>query len=337
MLFAFGKMHDHVENQSPNKKKNLKKVRRAFLNKTADLNEVENEALIAPLPKKNKSYMIASTLGLGVVDSKIHIDTRFLNVQYNINSISLQEQYCNKLVSLNLQIKEEIKSQSWEDATKVLEEQKDEVLHQWAQRIRNYYTVYPKLIKDYFDLMRTNNPKILMTLRKMKSRATVACREIEEKCTYQKALFFSNQHSTELLASCYSEAFLKEIDYTVDAFILHVKANGLPVIFESDSEKLLDVAKNYLECTTLIGEPVQEMPEYSIHLFTCNGEKKNFLVQYTLVVEPTPEGIFVSGYFIIKKRLNETGDSSHISHDINLKEDPGIRSYKSLLEEANQG
>ena len=295
-------MYNNDDNIQDEGRRNMKKVRLAFLNKEADQSEPKSTENFPRTLDHNKSYMIASTLGLGVLNKKIHIDTQFLNIHYSISSISIQVPLPNKLVVMNLALKQKDEPKYWEQAVQILEEDKNEDFLKWAKKIRDYYTNYPNLINGYFDLIRSNNPKVIANLRKAKARAVLALREIEQNHIYQRAVFFSNKESTQLLSTSYSDVFLHEIDYTVDNFISLVKEKGLPPIFESDNTKLLGLAESYLDFTTLNGNPVQETPEYTTYLYTKDGEKRYFIGQYVNIVEPTPEGVFTSAYFIIKRR-----------------------------------
>lgn len=306
--------------RGPRKIRILKKVRPGFLNKRAEENEIELTESSEPFYKSDGELLVLHRcLGLVEKDRKICIDSSILTSHVSIAGIVLDDQPFSQAVVITLKVAEE-KPGPYFFIAKRLESYGDLELAQWAQRLINYYTNYPKVISNYFNLFQSDDNKIRLGLMKSNSRALVICKQIEAKYPFRRLLFVAKKESMMLLSTKFSQRFLKEIGYTAESFIELVKKEGLPALFDGDSTAHIEIAKRFLDCTVFEGDIIQPGEEYITYFYDEDGYKRPFVVQFISVLETTPDGLFVSGYFLIKR----SGSNLNIGKN------------KSVLEEIEQ-
>jgi len=162
---------------------------------------------------------------------------------------------------------------------------------------------------DYYKLVESNDPVVIESMQNSQIEARLACEEIERQYSYKKLQAFSTLEGTEMLLSSFSEGFLQEMGYSVEEFIESVKENGLPELFNKECGVHLDIAKKFLDGTTLSSGPIQDWSEYITTIKDKNGHKKEVKFHFVNIIEPRPEGILTTGYFI----LNTNGKMSNLS------------------------
>lgn len=293
-------------NEDINNKRTLKKVRRHFINRHP--NEEADSSIINPSSQyiiSDQINVISTCFGLVEKDRKLCMGTQFLTPYFNIDpEITVQNDLPEiKAVTLNLQLSPNNSILPWQYTAKRLESYGDLDLAAWANRLRKYHENYPHIMAKYFELINSDDPQTSKSLRKAKNRAALACKEIESRHCYRKLVSFSSKESTELLSSSYSEGLIKALGHnTVESFVSWTKSNGIPTLFESDCTDHLEIARKFYDCITLNSGIVQEGPEYRTVLYDKEGNKREVLAQYVNILEPSSEGFFISGYFILKTK-----------------------------------
>jgi len=214
---------------------------------------------------------------------------------------------------------------AWENLVKRLESFGDLDLATWGHRIKRYYAIRPNLMKKYFEVMSSQDPKVLGNVQKIKMKAVLASREIESKYQFRKVLTFTTYETTEILSISYSEGLLKGMGYTLDGFSSYSQNNGIPSLFEDDSQIQLDMARYFIDCSTIkTGNAVDERPEFKTFMIDKNGKKKEVVAQYIYVLDPTPEGFFLMGYLVIKSEDAYGNPLYQKTHESSL----GLKIYK---------
>ena len=279
----------------------LKKVRKSFLNRIHQTDEQAPPEDVNSTTEDNQINILNSCLGLVEVNGKVCMGTQFMNACINITSVKIENHLFWKSVTLNVQIRQEVSHNSWEKSVERLEKSEDLEQVRWGQRIRRHYTQYPQLMTNYFNIIRSSDPQVCLAVKKARTKARRACDDIESKYMYRKLQSFAGVDSLRLLSLSYSQDLLKEMGHTVDEFVDWSKQNGLPCLFEKDCPKHLEIAKKFVACSTLSGSVIQEEAEYQTFLYNKDGMRQKVTAQYINVLEPTADGMFHSGYFIVKE------------------------------------
>jgi len=66
-------------------------------------------------------------------------------------------------------------------------------------------------------------------------------------------------------------------------------------------------------------QTISSKPEYQTSIHTKDGQKKPITAQYIYVMDPTSEGFFISGYFIIKTKASKKLNEHDNYHPIDVK------------------
>ena len=283
-------------------KRVLKKVRKDFVHKKDDQDET---ALVDPTTHilgDNQIHMIKACNCLVLVNRKICMGLQFLNSQYDVNAVITEAPFQPRRVYLNVKLNRHNETAPWEYTVKRLESYGDLDLAMWAHKVKEHYTNYPRTINKYFELLNSQDSKVLQYIEKCKEQAQLACQEIETKYPYRKLSVLSSKDSAEILCSSYNESFLHEVGHTPESFVECTKMNGLPTYFAADCANNHHVAQKFLACVILNNNgPVSEEPEYETFIYDKNGNKKRVIGQTVNILEPTPEGIMVYIYFLLKR------------------------------------
>jgi len=301
--------NNNVEDK-PLPKRPLTKMRRPFLHRASSELDISESIDTDQTSSTNglQINVLSKCLGLVEVNKKILISLQYLNSFSTINHARIENLPNQKAVTLNVAFNSDNNVPSWEEAAKRLESYEDEQLSGWAVWMRNHYLNHTKVMTNYFEYLNSKDPQACIDLRKAKKRAVLMCREIESKYSFRKLLVFAKRDSTELLSVSYSEGILKELGHTPEGFLLWTKYNGLPGMFDKDCPEHLQIARNFFDFKSLKkGEFVSKGEEYIVNLEDKNGKKHKILAQYIHILDPTEEGIFLSGYFIIKDQPRENG------------------------------
>ena len=283
-------------------KRVLKKVRKDFLNKKDDQDET---ALVDPsthILGSDQVHMIKACNCLVLVNRKICMGLQYLNSQYDVSAEITEAPFQPRRVYLNVRLNRQNETAPWEYTVKRLESYGDLDLAMWAHKVKEHYTNYPRTMNKYFELLNSQDPKILQYIEKCKNQAQAAMEEIENKYPYRKLSVLSSKESAEILCSSYNESFLNEVGHTPESFIECTQKNGLPAYFAADCGTNHHVAQKFLACVILNNNgPISEEPEFDTFIFDKNGDKKRVIGEVVNILEPTPEGIMVYIYFLIKK------------------------------------
>jgi len=285
-------------------KRTLKKIRRPFLDH--NISEAETEASAdeassqSNLEHKNVK-VLQKCIGVVEIDGKIQVSMGFLSPYLEISDLRIEEVSPFKVVTMNLNFHTEVKIQ-WEDTVQRLLASQDPEQLMWANKILHYHQNRPQMIEEYLQLVNSDDNKNLAEVRKAKTRAVLACREIESKFAYAKIVTFSGRESVELLSISFSEGFLKVLGFeALEEFIEYSKTKGLPQVYEGDLPAHLQLAKDILDFKIFgKNETVTIGPEYHPLIEDKDGNKKQVTGQYRYVLDPTSHGFFLSGYFIFK-------------------------------------
>jgi len=304
-------------------KRPLKKVRRQFLNKTPG----ENDDTIIESPghflNPHRTYVLKPCLSLIEENRKIRIDTTKITSYFKISGILVQEHMDSKIVTVNLNVNQKHVQIPWEYTIKRLESYGDADMADWAKRLRNHYATYPKMMSEYYSLFKSEDPKIIANLTKAKNQAILAYRMIESKYTFKKIQAFYNKDDTEILSSSFSEKFLGEMGYTVESFVNYSKLHGLPSLCDKECNLDLDIARRFLDSKTLSFGPIQNWAEYSTFFYDKDGHKHEKSIYFVNIYEPTKEGVFVTGYFIILSK-EDGRQLTNMMNDIPTMEEENI-------------
>lgn len=284
------------------RKRTLSKVNRHSLHRAREEDE-ENDEMIAEPPafylNPKKVFMLSSCLCLAEDNRKIYVDTSYLNSYFNTTKIVLQNLLENRTVDINLQVSQNNPNAPLDYTIERLESYGNLELAMWAKRMKKYTSGYQKVMTDYYKLARSDDPAIIESMRSSQIEARFACEEIERQYAYKKLQAFSTLEGTEMLLSSFSEGFLEEMGYSVEEFIERVKEKGLPELFNKECGVHLDIAKKFLDGTTLSSGPIQDWSEYITTIYDKNGHKKEVKFHFLNIIEPRPEGILTTGYFIL--------------------------------------
>ncbi len=300
-------MHDNNENLTT-EKRSLKKVRRPNFHRnqhqTAPETPPRDEG--DQLPVENNVQILNKCMGLVEINGKILINVQYLNPFLKISNPRIEDIFSFKAVTLNLNFKSEFVT-PWQEVVKKLENFGDVEHKDWAQKMRNYYEKRPKCIAEYFKVVTSNDNKVISNLRKAKARAVLACREIETKYSYRKLSMFVGRETTDLLSISYSEGLIKALGHeTSEEFINWSKTNGLPGMFDDDCPEHLQLAQDFFSLKVFnASDSISSKHEYITFIHTKDGERKQITAQYIYVMDPSSEGCFVSGYFIIKNTTSK--------------------------------
>jgi len=287
-------------------KRVLKKVRRDFLNKKDDEDQTAQVDPTTKILGDNQVHMIKACNCLVLVNRKICMGLQFLNSQYDVSPLITEGPFQPKRVYLNVKLNRQNETAPWQYTVERLESYGDLDLAIWARKVKDHYINYPKTMNKYFQLLNSQDPTVIQYLEKCKTQAQLACQEIENKYPYRKLHVMSSKDSAEIISSSYNESFLKEVGHTAESFVECTKKNGLPAYFAADCSNNHHIAQKFLTCVILNHDgPISEEPEFPAEIYDKNGEKKKVIGQVINVLEPTPEGIMVYGYFILKRYQNQ--------------------------------
>jgi len=314
-------MHDNLENLTT-EKRSLKKVRRPNFNRNNLPAEQENsnKEEIDCLPVENNVQVLNKCMGLVEINGKILISVQYLNPFLKISNPRIENIFSFKAVTLNLNFKSECTT-PWQKIVQKLESYGDAEHAGWAQRMRSYYEKRPKMMEEYIKLVASGSNKTLSNLRKAKTRAVLACREIETKYSYRKLSTFAGKDGSDLLSISYSEDFIQALGHnTSEDFISWIKANGLPGAFDEDCPQHIQLAQDFFDLKAFHhNQTISSKPEYQTSIHTKDGQKKPITAQYIYVMDPTSEGFFISGYFIIKTKASKKLNEHDNYHPIDVK------------------
>jgi len=282
------------------KKRAVRKVRSSYLNKSPlEDGEVKKEAAPVSLNEKNVN-VLSPSIGLIEANGRVRLATHFLTLTYEVISIKVQENSASKVVSLLLQ-KKNIISEPWEYTAKRLEDSGELEMVIWAQRIRRHYTEQPKIMEEYFKSLNSRDLHIQNNIRKAQNKAKLASQDIENKYEYFKICLISSSDGILPLSLSYTEKIINSLGHTIETFVPWVEANGIPPVSPGSSPAFLEISRQFLECLPLTGSPVQKGPEFSTYIFNEDGSKTDVEVQFIGVIDPVAKGIFLTGYYIIKR------------------------------------
>jgi len=287
------------------RKRVLSKINRHSLIK-APQEEEEQETIEDPPSfylNPKKIFMLSSCLCLAEDNRKIYVDTSYLNSYFNTSNIILQDKFYNKVVDVRLQVN--AANTPLDYTIERLESYGSLELAMWAQRMKKYFLGYKKVMTNYYDLVDSQDPNMMAAMEKSQIDARLACKEIESQYSYKKLQAFSTLEGTEMLLSSYSEGFLEEMGYTVQEFMETVRGNGLPELFNKDCTVHLDIAKRFLDGTTLSSGSIQDWSEYFTTIKDKTGKKKEVKFHFVNILEPRPEGILTTGYFVLNPKDTE--------------------------------
>jgi len=286
------------------RKRVLSKINRHSLNRA--LQEEEEEPIENPPTfylNPQKIFMLSSCLCLAEDNRKIYVDTSYLNSYFKTSNIIIQDKFFNKVVDVKLQVNSA--NTPLDYTIDRLESYGNLELAMWAQRMKKYFLGYKKVMTNYYDLMNSQDPNMMAAMEKSQIDARLACKEIESQYSYKKLQAFSTLEGTEMLLSSYSEGFLEEMGYTVQEFMETVRGNGLPELFNKDCTVHLDIAKRFLDGTTLSSGSIQDWSEYFTTIKDKTGKKKEVKFHFVNILEPRPEGILTTGYFVLNPKDTE--------------------------------
>jgi len=299
---------DTFENHTT-EKRSLKKIRKPFLNRNSPQSQTELVSLDnqGSNSTQEKVNVLHYCLGLVEVGGKLHASFGYLNSFVDQINFQVQDTSPQKLVTMNCNFLEN-SSKLYEESAQKLESYGCPDLLMWAERLRNYNKKHVEMMNDYYRLVTSSDTRKIANLRKAKTRAALVCREIENKYSnYSKVLSFSGQKSLDLLSISYNEGFLKELGHeSAEEFIEWTKINGFQ-IFTHDCPTHLELSKGLFECSPFnVEETIVIGKEYDPLMFDRLGQNKNLKAQYIYVFEPTPQGFFISGYFVLNPEKQET-------------------------------
>jgi len=294
------------------KKRTMKKVRSSYLNKAPLESEKETEEETPVALDEKNVHVLTPSIGLIESNGQVRLATHFLNLTFDIISIKVQENLVSKVVSLILQ-KKNIISEPWEYTTKRLEERRELELIIWAQRIKKHHTEQPKIMVEYFRSLNSEDSQIQNNLRKAQNKAKLASQYIENRFEHFKICALSGIDGIVPLSLAYTERIINLLGHTIETFVPWVEAKGIPPVSPGTSPAFLEISRQFLECLPLSGTPVQKGPEFSTYIFNEDGSKTEVEVQFIGVIDPVAKGIFLTGYYIIKREgyeivIEEIGD-----------------------------
>lgn len=300
-------MHENGINQQPIRKRVLSKVRRQFLNKRSDEDGLAHNHILPQNSPNETVHSINPSVGLFEVNGKVFVDAHYFNLYYNMTCTIIEDLNRMKAVMVHLCQKENLIQNCLESVAKKLESYGDLELATWAHRIRRNQANYPRIMAEYFELMRSDDSEIFLSLKRAKTSAILKCKDIESKYPYCKVLQFFGKESNKLLSCTYSEWFLKEVDHTIESFVAWSKKNGLLHFIDNNCSLYLDFAKQVLEGFSLKNGSVYEGSEYHTSFSDKNGDQKRTNIQSITILEPSSDGYFLYGYFILKRDDTTSG------------------------------
>lgn len=292
-------------------KRSVSKVRRPFLNKRTDENEPETAIDSATkYITNNDVWLIATSIVNSKKDKKISTSIKFLNSHFNVKSITTGNHPRSKVVTLNLKVNQKNVSMPWEYMTKKLEAYDDIELLSMIKEFAKLHVGFTKAISTNFGLLPSDNPQSEVEMRKIKARAVKACREIENNMkSYHKSVFYISKGKANLLSLSYSEGLLKKLGYTVDNFQSWSKSNGIPAIFDGQDMGYKEAVSKrffgFFECAKLDGETLDLGPEFVMPVYRNEGRQREVGVKYISILDPLPDGIFLTGYTMVKSKKRD--------------------------------
>lgn len=300
------------------KKRILKKVRINSINKRPSLNaEID---LLPQQVQENSIQMIDPSIGLVVKNRKICAGVRFLNSHFSINNLKVQKQVHGREVCFNVELNKNNPIVPWEYHVKRLESYGNLDLVTWAQKIKGYRSTYPKVMAQYFEMVKSEDPHIMAGLAKARNQVKEAQNLIKSRFPYKTVSLFSDGVATVPHTISYSEDLLNEMDHSLESFCDSVTQRGIPTLFGGDSQYHIEMAKSFLTCSMLQADPVKYGPEFKSYLYDKAGAKRPAVFQAISFVEPAPGGLNLTGYLIIKSIGDQVKSYQEESfNDINFK------------------
>jgi len=302
-------------------KRALKKIRRPHVNHQDHQTEPEYD--IENLPERDNVHIINKCIGIVGINGGIHVSMSYLNPVLKINEYHIDHTSHIRTVSIHLNIHSGPEV-SYENTIQRLEAYGNPEQKAWAESIRGYVQNRPKMIEDFLRSANSQDHVLVANFKRAKARAISACKEIETKYSFAKIVTFSSRESMDVLLLSYSEGFLQKLDYnTLEEFVEWTKDNGLPQVFNGDCPEHLQLAKDFFDFTIFEqNNNIAIGPEYSPTIFNKNDEIKNLKAQFIYVLEPSTEGFFISGYFILKDESSiiELGESSSNRNQMIIEE-----------------
>jgi len=290
------------DTQTTIEKRSLKKIRKPFLNRNTPQSETELAVIEKPAPTftQDEVNVLHKSFGFVEIKGKLYSSFGYLNPFLQQVNFRIQDTSPQKLVTLNFSFIDGV-FKSTEESAQRLESYGCPDLNLWAERLRNYDQKHAAMMSDYYKLVASDDSEKIAKLRRAKTKAALACREIETTYSvFAKILSFSGEKSTDFLSVSYTQDFLQELGHaSSEEFIEWTKING-PQVFTHNCSTYLEFSKGLFECppfpeneTVIIGH------QYDPLVFDKSGQNKNLKAQYVSVFDPTPTGFFVSFYFIL--------------------------------------
>jgi len=283
------------------KKRTLHKVRKLFINKKAEDDDPENVDPASRLLNQNVTYMVKSDLCIVEVNRRIVVDMHLLNSNFDVSNAIIEDRYPQKSVILKLKVNENNSPVPWEYSVKRLESYGDLNMAVWARKLKDYHKHYMNLMAKYFAVFNSEDPLIQQEIEEVKIKACGAHQEIEAKYPYLKWVIFAGAESVDMVCSAYSEDFLKEFGHSVESFQTWVASNGIPSTLDGNSEVHHKIIQSFLDRLSVEKGAVYFGNEYPTFMVDAHGHKKDIIAQYVNVTDPTPDGLLLSGYIILKQ------------------------------------
>ena len=319
------------------KKRVLKKVREQYIRKKPDWNDPRDIDPSTRLLCTGEVHPIIPCIGLVEIDRKICVEIEFVHFQYNVSSVTIENNMGSSKLILGFSPNKDSSSTPWEYAVKRLESYGDLELATWAHKIRACFANHSLSMNKYFEQVYSGEKSVNFSLEKARTKAALMCESIESQYPYFKGVFLSKKNSTDLVTVTMSDGFLKEMGHSPESFLLQQKKKGITPIVPKESATTKNFGMAFLNYFMGNYQPTNEENDA---LYDKDGTRRKCIMQNVLILDPTPEGILIYNYFILKKeksvntmwsfRGENTLSKYKKTQGDRMQEEEGLDSYQGI-------
>ena len=301
-------MESYINPDQNRKKRVLKKVREQFIHKKPDENSAKDIDPTTRCLSTGVAYPIIPSIGLVEIDRKICVELEFVQSHYHLTNVIAENDMGSSMVTMYFQRNTDTPMIPWEYAVKRLESYGDLELAMWAHRIRSCYTNHQLSMEKYFSQMYSGERRTDFTMDKARIKAEIACQNIESQYPYFKGVYFSTRDTTDLLTVTMNDSFLKEMGHTVESYFIQLKNKGIMPIVPKESITTKGFGKSFLNYFMGTYKPTEDENDF---MYDKNGGRRKCVMQNMMILDPTPDGIYIYIYFILKKERSKVDTNNY--------------------------